>query len=354
MQALPELTQAQKDAIAAYDRNDFASEQAVRWCPGCGDYSVLAQVQRIMPQICAETQTPRERVVFISGIGCASRFPYYMSTYGFHTIHGRAPTIATGLTVTRPDLQVWVITGDGDALSIGGNHFIHALRRNIDIKILMFNNRIYGLTKGQYSPTSEKGKKTKSSPMGTIEEPVNPLYTALACGATFAARAIATEAKHLQDVLLRAAHHRGSAFVEIFQNCNVFNDGAFDSFTEKKVKADRTIKLEHGKPILFGEHNEKTVTIEATPRGLLPKITSIEEVAQPLLFDETGEPNLLARNLALLDEETFPVPIGVFQALRKPVYGDLLEQQIEQAQSRAGRGNFFEHINSGDTWTIAG
>jgi 2-oxoglutarate ferredoxin oxidoreductase subunit beta len=342
-------------ARSTYAKRDFESDQTVRWCPGCGDYSILAQMQRVMPKICAEMGIARENIVFVSGIGCSSRFPYYMNTYGFHTIHGRAPTIATGLAVTRPELQVWVVTGDGDGLSIGGNHFIHCLRRNIDVKILLFNNRIYGLTKGQYSPTSERGKRTKSSPMGTFEEPINPLYTALAAGATFAARAIATDAQGLQDVLLRAARHRGTAFVEIFQNCNVFNDGAFDHFTDRALKDERLIQLEHGKPIQFGRNKDKTIVMHSGPHGLEPCIVDAASVpeAKRVLYREDADPNFFARFLALMDENEFPVPIGVFQALKKPVYDDLLDDQIAKAMSLQGRGDFFKHLLQGDTWEVA-
>jgi len=339
----------------AYARKDFESDQTVRWCPGCGDYSILAQMQRVMPRVCEEMNLRRDQIVFISGIGCSSRFPYYMNTYGFHTIHGRAPTIATGLAVTRPDLQVWVITGDGDGLSIGGNHFLHCLRRNVDLKIILFNNRIYGLTKGQYSPTSERGKRTKSSPMGTVEEPINPLYTALTAGATFAARAIATDAAHLQEMLLRTARHRGTAFLEVFQNCNVFNDGAFDHFADRSVRADRTLYLQDGKPLLFGKDNDKTITIHAGgANGLEPRISKIDEVPEKkrIVFREDVEPNFLARHLALMSEADFPTALGVFQALKKPSYDDLLDEQIAEAQAAQGHGDFFSYLHQGDTWEV--
>jgi 2-oxoglutarate ferredoxin oxidoreductase subunit beta len=234
-------------------RKDFVSDQEVRWCPGCGDYAILAQVQKVMPEL----GIPRENIVFISGIGCSSRFPYYMNTYGFHSIHGRAPAIASGLKTFRPDLSVWVATGDGDALSIGGNHFIHVLRRNLDINILLFNNRIYGLTKGQYSPTSEQGKITKSTPFGSVDHPFNPVSVALGADGTFVARSIDVEAKHLQYLIRRAYAHRGTAFIEILQNCNIFNDGAFASLTDKDVKAEHQLVLEHGKPLIFGKNRDK-------------------------------------------------------------------------------------------------
>ena len=340
--------------ISEYTRKDFASDQDVRWCPGCGDYSILAQVQRVMPSICQELQVARENIVFVSGIGCSSRFPYYMDTYGFHSIHGRAPTFATGLRVSRPDLQVWMVTGDGDGLSIGANHLIHALRRNIDIKILLFNNRIYGLTKGQYSPTSEMGKKTKSSPMGSIENPLNPLYMAIAAEATFVGRAVATESKNMQDMIMRAARHKGAAFIEIFQNCNVFNDNAFDSFTSRSIRDERTVDLVHGEPLLFGKEKEKALIFDN--EGMDIKIKAVNradvEDSRLLIHDERAEPNFLARLLASMDEETLPIPLGVFRSLEKPIYGDLLRGQIEQAKASQGEGELMKQIYSGDTWTV--
>src|SRR5688500_4443630 len=251
---------------------DFASDQEVRWCPGCGDYSILAQMKKAM----ASLQFPREKTVFVSGIGCSSRFPYYMNTYGFHSIHGRAPTFATGLKLARPDLTVWIVTGDGDGLSIGGNHLMHLVRRNVDVKILLFNNRIYGLTKGQYSPTSEKGKKTKSSPMGTAEHPIRPISIAIGAEASFAARAIDVDVKHLEYVLERAAKHVGCAFVEIYQNCNIFNDGSFSYATEKETKSDTTLYLEHGKPLVFGKDSSRGVRLH----GLNPEVVDLKTVNQ--------------------------------------------------------------------------
>lgn len=343
-------------AIDDYTKNHFESDQAVRWCPGCGDYSILAQMQRVMPSICQKLEIPKENIVFVSGIGCSSRFPYYMDTYGFHTIHGRAPTIATGLRVARPDLQVWVVTGDGDGMSIGMNHLFHCLRRNIDVKILLFNNRIYGLTKGQYSPTSEIGKRTKSSPMGTFERPANPLYTALTAGATFAARTIATDAKHLQKVLMAAAEHRGSAFVEIFQNCNVFNDGAFDGFAAKAARAERTLYLEEDKPLVFGKNGDKALTIRPGQGGdkLLEIVAQEDSAEQDLLIHSPSlEPNFIPRMLANMDEEKFPVPLGIFQQLKKPIYGNLLSEQIQVAAEKLGHGDFMDYLKSGDTWEVS-
>src|SRR5215213_6500571 len=247
-------------ALPTLKPQDFASDQEVRWCPGCGDYSILAQMKKALSTL----NFPREKMVFVSGIGCSSRFPYYMNTYGFHTIHGRAPTFATGLRMARPDLQVWLVTGDGDGLSIGGNHLIHALRRNVDIKILLFNNKIYGLTKGQYSPTSEIGKVTKSTPTGSSDAPFNPISLALGAEASFVARTIDSDRKHLQSVLRQAARHVGTAFVEIYQNCNIFNDGAYDYATDKNTKSDTTLYLEHGKPLVFGKESDKGIRLHGT------------------------------------------------------------------------------------------
>jgi len=333
-----------KQHTGSYERKDFVSDQTIRWCPGCGDYSILAQVQRMMPQICEELEIAKENIVFVSGIGCSSRFPYYMDTYGFHTIHGRAPTFATGLRVSRPDLQVWVITGDGDGLSIGGNHLIHALRRNIDLKIILFNNRIYGLTKGQYSPTSEKGKKTKSSPHGSLEEPINPLSIAIASEATFVARAVATDSLHIRDMIMRVAQHKGSAFFEVFQNCNVFNDNA------------RTIYLKHGEPMVFGKENDKAISLRRAASGQLePEIVNVADVpsAEILVHDESAGSTALAFLLSRLDYPDFPVPLGVFRSIKKAVYSDLLDAQIDEAMKTQGRGDFFKHLDAGDTWTVS-
>ncbi len=267
----------------ALTRKDFVSDQEVRWCPGCGDYAILAQVQKTMPEL----GIARENVVFISGIGCSSRFPYYMNTYGFHTIHGRAPALATGLKVTRPDLDVWVVSGDGDALSIGGNHFIHVLRRNVDLRILVFNNRIYGLTKGQYSPTSEVGKVTKSTPMGSVDFPFSPMSLGLGAHASFVARSIDIEQKHLGEMLKRAHAHRGSALIEILQNCNIFNDGAFNDLTDKQVKAEHQLVLEHGKPLIFGKNRDKGIRMN----GMRPEVVKLGgEVSEKdlVVHDETN------------------------------------------------------------------
>jgi 2-oxoglutarate/2-oxoacid ferredoxin oxidoreductase subunit beta len=340
------------NAATKYTKADFTSDQTVRWCPGCGDYSILAQMQRIMPNVCEKLSIPRENVVFVSGIGCSSRFPYYMDTYGFHGIHGRAPAIATGLKAARPELSVWVATGDGDGLSIGGNHLVHALRRNIDIKILLFNNRIYGLTKGQYSPTSELGKRTRSSPLGTVEHPINPLCLALAAEATFVARAIDTDTKNLQAILERAAAHRGSAFIEVFQNCLVFNDGAFESFAAREVRDEKTVFLEHGKPLLFGKERRKGIRLGA---GLRPQVVEVGEGGPPadlLVHDEAAESSALAYLLAGLGEPDFPVPLGILRAVEKPTYESLLEGQIADAAKKMGEGSLESLLASGDTWVV--
>jgi 2-oxoglutarate/2-oxoacid ferredoxin oxidoreductase subunit beta len=335
-----------------YTRQDFATDQAVRWCPGCGDYSILAQMQKVMPNVCEKLGIPRESNVFVSGIGCSSRFPYYMNTYGFHGIHGRAPAIATGLKVARPELSVWVATGDGDGMSIGGNHLIHAMRRNLGIKGLLFNNRIYRLTKGQYSPTSEMGKRSRSSPLGTIEQPIHPLSIALAAEATFVARAIDTDTKNLQAIFERAAAHRGSVFIEILQNCVVFNDGAFDSFAAREVREDRTVLLEHGKPVVFGKDRNRAIRIG---RGLVPEVVELgsgspgEDV---LVHDERADSHVPAYLLARLGEPDFPVALGVFRAVERPTYEGLLDAQIEEAMEKAGRGDLASLLASGDTWVV--
>jgi 2-oxoglutarate/2-oxoacid ferredoxin oxidoreductase subunit beta len=333
--------------VATLTRSDFVSDQEVRWCPGCGDYAILAAVQSIMPSL----GIPKEKIVFISGIGCSSRFPYYMDTYGLHGIHGRAAAIATGLATARPDLQVWVVTGDGDGLSIGGNHLIHALRRNVNLKILLFNNQIYGLTKGQYSPTSEKGKVTKSTPFGSLEMPFNPISLALASEATFVARTYDVERKHLPVVLKRAAEHRGSAFVEIYQNCNIFNDGAFIALTSKGGGGNR-IYLENGAPIRFGTDQENGVIMQ--PDGSL-RIVSVGEVGvdKLLVHDERRDDPSLAYALSrLASGPTMPTPLGVFRQIDRPVYGDGMEAQLREAAEHQGPGELTRLLGSGDTWTV--
>src|SRR5947208_3536724 len=299
---------------------DFASDQDVRWCPGCGDYSILAQTKKVL----AKLGVDRSKTVFISGIGCSSRFPYYMNTYGFHSIHGRAPTFVTGLKLSRPDLSIWMVTGDGDALSIGGNHFMHLIRRNVDVKVLLFNNRIYGLTKGQYSPTSEQGKKTKSTPMGAPDHPIRPISVAIAAEAAFAARAIDVDVKHLEYVLERAAKHVGTAFVEIYQNCNIFNDGAFEYATYKATKSDTTLYLEHGKPLIFGKDGSKGIRLH----GLDPEVVETKNVRPDdlLIHDEKG-PSSLAFMLSRMRQPDFPEPLGVMRDVELERYVDVVRKQ---------------------------
>jgi 2-oxoglutarate ferredoxin oxidoreductase subunit beta len=326
-------------------RKDFTSDQDVRWCPGCGDYSILAQVQKVFPEL----GVPKENVVFISGIGCSSRFPYYMNTYGFHSIHGRAPAIATGLKVSRPDLMVWVVTGDGDGLSIGGNHLMHALRRNVDLKILLFNNRIYGLTKGQYSPTSELGKVTKSTPVGSADYPLNPLLLALGVDATFVARTIDVEAKHQQEIIKRAAEHKGAAFVEILQNCNVFNDGAFSALTDRETKADTQLVLEHGKPMLFGKNKDRGIRL----KGLTPEVVTLGNgigVDDLLVHDEND--SVLGFLLSRMTPPAFPTPIGVIRMTQKPTFDALMNSQIQEAVTKSGEGDLDQLLHRGDVWTV--
>jgi 2-oxoglutarate ferredoxin oxidoreductase subunit beta len=321
---------------------DFKTDQEVRWCPGCGDYAILAAVQGFMPDL----GLPKENIVFISGIGCAARFPYYMNTYGMHSIHGRAPAIATGLATSRPDLAVFVVTGDGDALSIGGNHLIHALRRNVNVKILLFNNRIYGLTKGQYSPTSEEGKVTKSTPFGSIDHPFNPLSLAIGAEATFVARTIDTDRSHLQGVLRSAALHEGSAFVEIFQNCNIFNDGAFDFVRDDKSSR---IYLEHGQPIRFGADLERGIRQHAD--GSLEVVDSA--AGELLVHDEHADSPGLAFALSRLTQENAGgTPIGIFRNVERSVYDEVLAEQMSAATEKRGEGDLAALLHSGETWAI--
>ena len=327
-------------------RQDFVSGADVRWCPGCGDYAILAAVQRTLPELVER----RENVVFISGIGCSSRFPYYLETYGFHTIHGRAPAIATGLKASRPELDVWVVTGDGDALSIGAAHFVHLCRRNVDVQLLLFNNQIYGLTKGQYSPTSEPGKVTKSSPFGSIDHPFNPVALALGAGATFVARTLDRDAKHLQATLRRAHAHRGMSFVEAYQNCNIFNDGAFFDFTERESKPERALFVEHGKPLLY-DNGKKGLALD----GLRIAALDLENGAAAsdcLVYDETDR--VLA---SLLTDQLFwnaalPRPFGVLYREERPTYDALLNRQVEEVIARKGPGDLAALLHGGETWTI--
>ncbi len=327
--------------------SDFASDQEVRWCPGCGDYSILAQIKKILPTI----NVPRENTVFVSGIGCSSRFPYYMNTYGVHSIHGRAPAVATGIKTARPELNVWVITGDGDALSIGGNHLIHAIRRNLDINIILFNNQIYGLTKGQYSPTSPLGKVTKSTPMGAVDNPLHPLSIAIGCEGTFIARSIDVHTKHLSNVLSRAANHKGTAFVEVYQNCMVFNDEAFEYATERDTKFDTILELEHGKPLIFGKNRDKGIRLN----GMDPEVVQLGKgiSEDDLLFhDEKAAEPSLAYLLSRMSQPDFPEPIGVFRAVDRPRYEEEVDEQIEMAREQQGDGNLDTLFQTGDTWIV--
>lgn len=335
-----------------YTSKDFSSDQEVRWCPGCGDYSILKQVQSVMPEIGVE----RENIVFISGIGCSSRFPYYMNTYGMHSIHGRAPAIASGLKVANPDLSVWVITGDGDALSIGGNHLIHMLRRNFDLNILLFNNEIYGLTKGQYSPTSPAGKVTKSTPMGSVDHPFNPLALAAGADGTFIARAMDRDPKHLRSILQDANQHKGASLIEIYQNCNVFNDGAFQMFTDKATKLNSTVFVEHDKPMIFGENNELGIVLDgAKPHvvnfekeGLSPNDLWIhdkyDEFKSSVLIRCFDDPTLV--------ENALPRPFGVFYQKDRDCYEDLLHAQINRSLEMKGEGDLDELLKGQNTWEI--
>ncbi|MEV6298040.1 2-oxoacid:ferredoxin oxidoreductase subunit beta [Actinoplanes sp. NPDC051861] len=326
---------------------DFKSDQEVRWCPGCGDYAILAAVQSFMPEL----NIARENTVFVSGIGCSSRFPYYMNTYGLHSIHGRAPAIATGLSASRPDLSVWVVTGDGDALSIGGNHLIHALRRNVNLKILLFNNRIYGLTKGQYSPTSEIGKITKSTPAGSADSPFNPLSLALGAEATFVARTIDSDRKHLQSVLRAAAEHEGSAFVEIYQNCNIFNDGAFDLIKDPSSRDEHLIRLEQGQPITFGADGRFSVVHPEGSFGL-----KVQEGGTPMVHDATVDDPAYAFALSRLSgSDLNTTPIGVFRNVNRPSYDEIVRKQVLDAQAQATgtpEEMLGDLLSAGDTWTI--
>ncbi|MFE0691604.1 2-oxoacid:ferredoxin oxidoreductase subunit beta [Streptomyces sp. JH002] len=344
-------------AGAKQSMKDFKSDQEVRWCPGCGDYAVLAAVQGFMPEL----GLAKENIAFISGIGCSSRFPYYMNTYGMHSIHGRAPAIATGLATSRRDLSVWVVTGDGDALSIGGNHLIHALRRNVNLKILLFNNRIYGLTKGQYSPTSEGGKITKSSPMGSLDTPFNPVSLALGAEASFVARTVDSDRKHLTSVLRAAAEHKGSALIEIYQNCNIFNDGAFEALKDKQRAQEAVIRLEHGEPIRFGLPGEDGLGSKGVFRNQetgdmeVAEITP-ENVSRVLVHDANSASPTTAFALSrLADPDTLHhTPIGVLRSVRRPVYDDLMADQLDEAVNRKGKGDLSALLQGNDTWTVAG
>jgi 2-oxoglutarate ferredoxin oxidoreductase subunit beta len=329
---------------------DFATDQEVRWCPGCGDYSILAQVQKVMPTI----GVPRENIVIISGIGCSSRFPYYMNVYGMHSIHGRATAIASGLKATRPELSVWIVTGDGDCLSIGGNHTIHLLRRNFDVNVLLFNNQIYGLTKGQYSPTSERNKVTKSTPFGSVDHPFNPLALAMGADATFIARSMDRDPKHLQEMLSRSHKHKGASFLEIYQNCNIFNDGAFETFTEKSTKPEETIFLEHGKPLLFGAAKNKGIKLD----GFKPVVVEIgvnASIDDIWVHDEFDfyKAQILIR---MFDDPKLanhlPRPFGVFYETERACYEDILQMQVEETIATKGAGDLDKLLRGKEVWEI--
>ncbi|MFH9981239.1 2-oxoacid:ferredoxin oxidoreductase subunit beta [Streptomyces sp. NPDC017179] len=351
-------------AQARQSMKDFKSDQEVRWCPGCGDYAILAAVQGFMPEL----GLARENIVFVSGIGCSSRFPYYMNTYGMHSIHGRAPAIATGLATSRRDLSVWVVTGDGDALSIGGNHLIHALRRNVNLKILLFNNRIYGLTKGQYSPTSEIGKITKSTPMGSLDAPFNPVSLAIGAEASFVARTIDSDRKHLTEVLRQAAAHPGTALIEIYQNCNIFNDGAFDALKDRQQAQEALIRLEHGKPIRFGAEGtsrsseaesgggERGVVRDARTGDLSVVDVTPANESEILVHDaHAASPTTAFALSRLADPDTLHhTPIGVFRSVDRPVYDTAMADQLDAAIEQRGKGDLAALLAGGDTWTVVG
>jgi len=328
---------------------DFASDQDVRWCPGCGDYTILKQVQSVMPDL----GVPRENIVFVAGIGCSSRFPYYMNTYGMHTIHGRAPAIATGLKISRPDLSIWMVTGDGDALSIGGNHIIHLLRRNVDVNVLLFNNEIYGLTKGQYSPTSKQGSVTKSTPMGSIDHPFNPLALALGSDAGFVARAMDRDPKHLNQMLLRSAQHQGTSFLEIYQNCVVFNDGAFELYTDKVSRPASALYLEHGEPMIFGEHHDKGVRLN----GMRPEVVTLGDgvSADDLwIHDEHDavKAYMLSRFFAVGNEDGLPRPFGVLFEHKRDAYDAQVAAQMAAAKEKYGAPDLDKLLQGDETWVV--
>ncbi|MYS38601.1 2-oxoglutarate ferredoxin oxidoreductase subunit beta [Streptomyces sp. KhCrAH-43] len=347
-----ELLQLVPKAEAKQSMKDFKSDQEVRWCPGCGDYAVLAAVQGFMPDL----GLAKENIVFISGIGCSSRFPYYMNTYGMHSIHGRAPSIATGLATSRRDLSVWVVTGDGDALSIGGNHLIHALRRNVNLKILLFNNRIYGLTKGQYSPTSEVGKITKSTPMGSLDAPFNPVSLAIGAEASFVARTVDSDRKHLTSVLRAAADHPGTALVEIYQNCNIFNDGAFEVLKDKDQAQEAVIRLEHGQPIVFGAEGAKGVVRDSLTGDLKVVAVTEDNKSQILVHDAHAPSPTTAFALSrLADADTLHhTPIGVLRSVERPVYDTLMAEQLDAAVEQNGKGDLAALLAGNDNWTVVG
>ena len=329
-------------------KKDLASDQEVRWCPGCGDYAILSTTQSVF----AGLGVPREKFVVISGIGCSSRFPYYMNTYGFHTIHGRAPALAAGVKIANPDLSVWIVTGDGDSLSIGGNHLIHLLRRNLDVNVMLFDNRIYGLTKGQYSPTSETGKRTKSSPFGSIDRPFNPIALALGAGATFIARSIDVAATHLKPTLEAAHAHKGTSFVQIFQNCNIFNDGAFSAMREKGTREDSVLELKHGEPLIFGKDRDRGIRIGGCYRPEVVQLGSEGVSEDELVVHDDQGPLGYMMMLAEMQPPEFPTPIGVFRRVERPAFENEVVAQIDAVTERLGRGKIEELLYSGNTWEV--
>ncbi len=330
---------------SSLSKSDFVAGQSVRWCPGCGDYSILANVQKVMPEL----NIPKENIVFVSGIGCSSRFPYYMNTYGMHTIHGRAPAFATGLKVARPELSIWIVTGDGDGLSIGGNQLLHMLRRNLDINVLLFNNRIYGLTKGQYSPTSEQGKVTKSTPFGSPDMPLNPMLFALSAGATFIARSFDVDSKGMQNIIREAAKHKGTSFVEIFQNCNIFNDGTFSTVTERSLRDDRILRLNHGEPLIFGKEKDKGIHLN----GLKPEVVNLSngfDKNKLIKHDQFTNESTLANLLSNFEYPDFPVPMGVIRQIEKSTYEEKIDYQIKIQTEKKGIGNLNDLIRGNQVW----
>jgi 2-oxoglutarate/2-oxoacid ferredoxin oxidoreductase subunit beta len=335
------------EAAVKLTKKDFQSDQEVRWCPGCGDYAILSCVQSVFPEL----GIPKEKFVVVGGIGCSSRFPYYLDTFGFHSIHGRAPAVATGLKLMRPELEVWIATGDGDALSIGGNHLIHTLRRNLGVKILMFNNRIYGLTKGQYSPTSEVGKKTKSTPVGSLDTPFNPLLLALGAGATFVARSVDIYQPHLREMLHRAAKHQGTAFVEIYQNCNIFNDKAFAYMTDKECRDDAAIYLQHGKPMVFGKAGDKGIRLVGTHLEVIA-LGNGHSADDCLVWDETRDDLTMALIAAQMTPPDFPTPLGVLRDVVAPTYEEQVVGQIQREIDKRGPGSLDKLLRSGELWTV--
>jgi 2-oxoglutarate/2-oxoacid ferredoxin oxidoreductase subunit beta len=344
---MPETVMPTAAPAAKLTIKDFQSDQDVRWCPGCGDYSILAQIQRVFPEFAHK----KENYVAISGIGCSSRFPYYMDIFGLHSIHGRAPAIATGVKIANPELDVWVATGDGDGLSIGGNHMIHMLRRNINIRVILFNNQIYGLTKGQYSPTSILGQVTKSTPMGVVDYPFIPVSLALGAGATLVARSMDRDPKHLQEVVRRAEHHQGASFIEIYQNCNVFNDGAFELFTEKDTKDDHIVYLEDGKPLLFGKEREKGIRLN----GFTPEVVNIKEgkfSVNDLLVHNEKDSTLAFILANMIHNPELPRAMGVFLSVLRPTYELQMQDQIAKARAKRGEGNLQALLDGDETWTI--